>query len=324
MENKYADFQHYTVMAHEAVDALQCESGKIYVDATLGGGGHSELILQKIQPDGRLIAFDIDADAIDYASERLKNYKNLTIVKESYSNIKKVLQDLDIKEITGGIVFDLGASYHQLTKQERGFSFMKDAPLDMRFNQDSDFSAYEVINGYSEDDLIRIISEYGEERFTKRIVKNIIDSRKLKNIETTGELAQIITNAVPKTKEKIHPATRTFQAIRIEVNHELQNIKNTLNEVLTLLSVGAIISVISFHSLEDRLVKQCFKYYSAKCRCKPTDPVCHCKPPMLELINKKPITATEEEISVNPPSRSAKLRVAKKISSGANYIDKTC
>ena len=318
MENKYADFQHYTVMAHEAVDALQCESGKIYVDATLGGGGHSELILQKIQPDGRLIAFDIDADAIDYASERLKNYKNLTIVKESYSNIKKVLQDLDIKEITGGIVFDLGASYHQLTKQERGFSFMKDAPLDMRFNQDSDFSAYDVINGYSEDDLIRIISEYGEERFTKRIVKNIIDSRKLKNIETTGELAQIITNAVPKTKEKIHPATRTFQAIRIEVNHELQNIKNTLNEVLTLLSVGAIISVISFHSLEDRLVKQCFKYYSAKCRCKPTDPVCHCKPPMLELINKKPITATEEEISVNPPSRSAKLRVAKKISSWEN------
>ena len=318
MENKYADFQHYTVMAHEAVDALQCERGKIYVDATLGGGGHSELILQKIQPDGRLIAFDIDSDAINYASERLKNYKNLTIVKESYSNIKKVLQDLDIKEITGGIVFDLGASYHQLTKQERGFSFMKDAPLDMRFNQDSDFSAYDVINGYSEDDLIRIISEYGEERFTKRIVKNIIDSRKLKNIETTGELAQIITNAVPKTKEKIHPATRTFQAIRIEVNHELQNIKNTLNEVLTLLSVGAIISVISFHSLEDRLVKQCFKYYSAKCRCKPTDPVCHCKPPMLELINKKPITATEEEISVNPPSRSAKLRVAKKISSWEN------
>ena len=319
MENtSNLNFQHYTVMAHEAVDALQCERGKIYVDATLGGGGHSELILQKIQPDGRLIAFDIDSDAINYASERLKNYKNLTIVKESYSNIKKVLQDLDIKEITGGIVFDLGASYHQLTKQERGFSFMKDAPLDMRFNQDSDFSAYDVINGYSEDDLIRIISEYGEERFTKRIVKNIINSRKLKNIETTGELAQIITNAVPKTKEKIHPATRTFQAIRIEVNHELQNIKNTLNEVLTLLSIDAIISVISFHSLEDRLVKQCFKYYSAKCRCKPTDPVCHCKPPMLELINKKPITATEEEISVNPPSRSAKLRVAKKISSWEN------
>ena len=320
MEGKYKDpeFEHYTVMAHEAVDALNCVPGKIYVDATLGGGGHSELILKKIQPDGQLIAFDIDDDANASSKKRLKDYKNLTIVKESYSNIKKVLQNLGIKEITGGIVFDLGASYHQLTKQERGFSFMKDAPLDMRFDRDSDVSAYDIVNGYSEDDLIRIISEYGEEKFTKRIVKNIINYRQSKNIETTGELAQIIKNAVPKTKEKIHPATRTFQAIRIEVNQELQNIKNTLNEVLTLLSVDAIISVISFHSLEDRLVKQCFKYYASKCRCKPTDPVCHCKPPMLELINKKPITATELETKENPPSRSAKLRVAKKISSWEN------
>ena len=320
MEGKYKDpeFEHYTVMAHEAVDALNCVPGKIYVDATLGGGGHSELILKKIQPDGQLIAFDIDDDAIASSKKRLKDYKNLTIVKESYSNIKKVLQNLGIKEITGGIVFDLGASYHQLTKQERGFSFMKDAPLDMRFDRDSDVSAYDIVNGYSEDDLIKIISEYGEEKFTKKIVKNIINYRQSKNIETTGELAQIIKNAVPKTKEKIHPATRTFQAIRIEVNQELQNIKNTLNEVLTLLSVDAIISVISFHSLEDRLVKQCFKYYASKCRCKPTDPVCHCKPPMLELINKKPITATELETKENPPSRSAKLRVAKKISSWEN------
>lgn len=320
MENRYKDpeFEHYTVMANEAVNMLDCKPGKIYVDATLGGGGHSELILRKIQPDGRLIAFDIDSDAIKSAEKRLKDYKNLTIVKESYSNIKKVLQDLGIKEITGGIVFDLGASYHQLTKQERGFSFMKDAPLDMRFDKDSDFSAYDVVNSYPEEELIRVISEYGEERFTKRIVKNIVNYRKVQNIETTGELADIIKNAVPKTKEKIHPATRTFQAIRIEVNHELQNIKNTLNDVLTLLSVGAIISIISFHSLEDRLVKQCFKYYASKCRCKPTDPVCHCKPPMLELINKKPIMASELEIKENPPSRSAKLRGAKKIASWEN------
>lgn len=317
-DRKITDFQHYTVMANEAVDVLECQSGKIYVDATLGGGGHSELILKKIQPDGRLIAFDVDNDAIAFASNRLKDYKNLTIVKDSYANIKEVLQDLGVKEITGGIVFDLGASYHQLTKQERGFSFMKDAPLDMRFNQDSDFSAYDVVNGYSEDDLVRIISEYGEEKFTKRIVKNIIKARSLKNIETTCELAEIIKNAVPKTKEKIHPATRSFQAIRIEVNQELQNIKNTLDEVLTLLSVGAIISVISFHSLEDRLVKQCFKYYASKCRCKPTDPVCKCKPPMIELINKKLITATEDEVRENPPSRSAKLRAARKISSWEN------
>lgn len=317
-QNPKQEFQHYTVLAHEAVDALQCTPGKIYVDATLGGGGHSELILQKIQPDGKLIAFDVDNDAIKFAGERLKDYKNLTIVHDSYSNIKQVLQNLGIKEITGGIVFDLGASYHQLTKQERGFSFMKDAPLDMRFNTDSDFSAYDVVNAYSEDDLIRIISEYGEERFTRRIVKNIVNYRNTKNIETTLELAEIIKNAVPKTKEKIHPATRTFQAIRIEVNNELQNIKNTLNEVLTLLSVDAIISVISFHSLEDRLVKQCFKYYSSKCRCKPNEPICRCKPPMLELINKKPILASESEIKENPPSRSAKLRIAKKITSWEN------
>ena len=314
-KNQNQEFKHYTVMAHEAVDALNCAPGKIYVDATLGGGGHSELILKKIQPDGQLIAFDVDEDAIKASQERLKDYKNLTIVHDSYTNIKKVLQDLNIKEITGGIVFDLGASYHQLTKQERGFSFMKGAPLDMRFNTDSDFSAYDVVNGYSEDDLIRVISEYGEERFTKRIVRNIINYRSSKNIVTTLELAEIIKNAVPKTKEKIHPATRTFQAIRIEVNNELQNIKNTLNEVLTLLSVNAIISIISFHSLEDRLVKQCFKYYASKCRCKPNEPVCHCEPPMLELINKKPITASESELKENPPSRSAKLRVAKKITS---------
>ena len=312
------DFKHYTVMAKEAVDMLDCQNGKIYVDATLGGGGHSELILQKIQPDGRLIAFDVDNDAIEFSRERLKNYKNLTIVKDSYTNIKNVLHDLGIEKITGGIIFDLGASYHQLTKQERGFSFSKEAPLDMRFDRESDFSAFDVVNKYSEDDLVRIISEYGEERFTKRIVKNIINYRKSKTIDTTTELADLIVKSVPHTNQKIHPATRVFQAIRIEVNHELQNVKNTLNDVLTLLSVGAIISIISFHSLEDRLVKQIFKYYSANCRCKPTDPVCHCKPPMLELINKKPLLATELELKDNPPSRSAKLRAARKISSWEN------
>ena len=155
------DFKHYTVMANEAVDMLECQNGKIYVDATLGGGGHSELILQKIQPDGRLIAFDVDSDAIEFSRERLKNYKNLTIVKDSYTNIKNVLHDLGIEKITGGVIFDLGASYHQLTKQERGFSFSKEAPLDMRFDRESAFSAFDVVNKYSEDDLVRIISEYG-------------------------------------------------------------------------------------------------------------------------------------------------------------------
>ena len=165
------DFKHYTVMLNEAVDALECQNGKIYVDCTLGGGGHSELILKRIQPDGKLIAFDVDEDAIKAASERLKDYKNITIVKNSYANIKNVLKELKIEKITGGVLFDLGASYHQFNKCERGFSFSKEAPLDMRFNQDAQFSAYDVVNTYSEADLVKIFSEYGEERFSKRIAK---------------------------------------------------------------------------------------------------------------------------------------------------------
>ena len=298
-------------MKNEAVDALNCKDGLIYIDATLGGGGHSELILQKIQPNGRLISFDIDDDAINYSKERLKDYKNLTIVKESYTNIKKVLQELKIDKITGGILFDLGASYHQLTKQERGFSFSKDAPLDMRFNKDADYSAYDVVNSFNEADLVRIFSEYGEEHFSKRIAKAIIAERHVKPIKTTVELAQIISKSVPTQKSRVHPATRVFQAIRIEVNNELKNIKNTLNDVLDLLDYGAIISVISFHSLEDRIVKEQFKYYSAKCHCPKEQLICTCEPPMLELINKKPITASESELKENPPSRSAKLRAAK-------------
>ncbi len=305
------NFKHYTVMKNEAVDALDCKDGLIYVDCTLGGGGHSELILKRIQPNGKLIAFDIDQDAIDAASERLKDYKNLTIVKNSYTNIKQVLKDLGIEKITGGILFDLGASYHQLTKQERGFSFSKEAPLDMRFNMDSDFSAYDIVNGYSEEELVKIFSEYGEERFSKRIAKAIVEKRKIKPLQTTTELSELIVNSTPRVKTSIHPATRVFQAIRIEVNHELQNVKNTLNDVLDLLDFGAIISVISFHSLEDRVVKQTFKYYSTRCHCEKNQMICHCPPPALELINKKPIMASEEEVQENPPSRSAKLRIAR-------------
>ena len=305
------EFKHYTVMKNEAVDALECENGKIYVDCTLGGGGHSELILKRIQPDGRLIAFDIDEDAIEAASERLKDYKNLTIVKNSYVNIKKVLHDLGIEKITGGVLFDLGASYHQFNKGERGFSFSKEAPLDMRFNQDADFSAYDVVNTYSESDLIRIFSEYGEERFSKRIAKKIVEDRRKSPIKTTTELADLIVHCTPHIKSSVHPATRVFQAIRIEVNQELQNVKNTLNDVLDLLEVGAIISVISFHSLEDRIVKNLFKYHSARCHCEKNQMICTCPPPKLELVNKKPLMATEREVKENPPSRSAKLRVAR-------------
>ncbi|MDR1167811.1 MAG: 16S rRNA (cytosine(1402)-N(4))-methyltransferase RsmH [Heliobacteriaceae bacterium] len=304
------EFRHYTVMKKEAVDLLECRDGLIYVDCTLGGGGHSEEILKRIQPNGRLIAFDVDGEAISAASRRLKDYKNLTIVKNSYTNIKKVLHDLGVEKITGGALFDLGASYHQFSKAQRGFSFQKDAPLDMRFNQDDDFCAADVVNNYCENDLIRIFSEYGEERFSKRIAKKIVEARKVKKIDTTCELADLTVRCTPKVKSSVHPATRVFQAIRIEVNQELTNVKNTMNDVLDLLEVGAIISVISFHSLEDRIVKRLFKYHSSKCRC--NNPVCECEPPVLEPVTRKPVTASEEERLENPPSRSAKLRAARK------------
>lgn len=305
------DFKHYTVMLNEAVDALECQDGKIYVDCTLGGGGHSELILKRISPNGRLVAFDIDEEAIAHAKERLKDYTNLTIVKSSYTNIKAELEKLGIKEITGGVILDLGASYHQLTKQERGFSFSKDAPLDMRFDMKSEFSAYNVVNGYSESELVRIFSEYGEERFSKRIAKKIVEVRRAKEIRTTKELADIIISATPRVKSNIHPATRVFQAIRIEVNNELKNVNFVLHDILDLLGDGGIISVISFHSLEDRIVKQIFKFESQKCRC--NEMICKCPPPRIELVNKKPIMASEKEILENPPSRSAKLRIVRRI-----------
>ena len=307
------EFKHFSVMANEAVNSLNCESGKIYVDATLGGGGYSELILQKIQPDGFLYAFDIDEDAICAAKKRLAKYKNFEIIKNSYTYIKQELLDRNISKITGGVVFDLGASTHQLTCKERGFSFMKDAPLDMRFDKDSDFTAFDIVNSYSEDKLIYIFQNYGEERFTKTIARAIVKERAKNTITTTLQLANLIKNCTPRVKSKIHPATRVFQAIRIEVNHELENVKNTLNEVIPFLDVGAIISVVSFHSLEDRIVKQTFKRYSAKCTCPPSQPICTCEGAILEIVTKKPLLPTNQEIDVNPASRSAKLRVSKRI-----------
>ena len=309
-KNILETFVHYTVMKNEVVDSLNCyNSDKIFVDCTLGGGGHSEEILKRISPNGRLISFDVDDDAIQFASNRLKDYKNLTIIRGSYLDIDKHLASLGIDKITGGVIFDLGASYHQLTCQERGFSFMKDAPLDMRFNQNQDFCAYDIINKYSEKELVEIFSTYGEERFSKRIASAIVKNRPIK---TTLELSNLIVNSTPKIKTKIHPATRVFQALRIEVNHELLNFENTLLKVINLLDVGAIISLLSFHSLEDRLAKRTLKLYSS-CRCDNYAPVCTCGGKMLEIVNKKPIVASDEELKINPPSRSAKLRVAKKI-----------
>ena len=314
MENKNKntiDFVHYTVMKNEVIDGLNCyNSDKIYIDCTLGGGGHSEEILKRISPKGKLISFDVDDDAINFASKRLEKYKNVTIIKGSYSDIDIHLKKLGIEKITGGVIFDLGASYHQLTCQNRGFSFMKDAPLDMRFNQDQDFCAWDIVNKYKEAELVKIFSELGEERFSKRIAKAIIQNRP---INTTLELVDLIKNSTPNIKSKIHPATRVFQALRIEVNHELLNFENTLKKVIELSDVGAIICLLSFHSLEDRLAKRTLKLYSSQCRCDKNAIKCTCGGKILELVNKKPIMATNEEIKINPPSRSAKLRIARKI-----------
>ena len=304
------EFTHYTVLKKEVADSLNCiDSDKIFVDCTLGGGGHSEEILKRISKKGRLIAFDVDDDAIEYASWRLKDYKNLTIIKGSYKDIDIHLKNLGIEKITGGTIFDLGASYHQLTSQNRGFSFLKDAPLDMRFNQEQNFCAWDIVNKYSKDDLTAIFSKYGEERFSKRIAQAIINKRP---INTTLELSNLIVESTPKIKSKIHPATRVFQALRIEVNHELLNFENTLKKVINLSEINAIISVLSFHSLEDRIAKNTLKAY-ASCRCDKYALVCSCGGRMIELINKKPITASAEELKINPPSRSAKLRIAKRI-----------
>ncbi|MFA6988967.1 MAG: 16S rRNA (cytosine(1402)-N(4))-methyltransferase RsmH [Candidatus Gastranaerophilaceae bacterium] len=308
------EFKHYPVMLKETIDGLNCRTGLIYVDATLGGGGHSREIAERILPNGRLISLDVDSIAIEKAQNNLKEFdKNVTIVNSNYTKIKEVLRNLNIEKITGGIVFDLGASYYQLTSAERGFSFSKNSKLDMRFDTSSDLTAYDVINSYSEIDLVRIFSDYGEERYSKRIAKAIVEKRTQNNICTTTELANIIKSATPPGSGKIHPATRVFQAIRIEVNNELHNIKQTLEEIIQILEIDARITVISFHSLEDRVVKGVFKKYSSNCNCPPMQMICSCEPKKLELINKKPITAESEEIKQNPPSRSAKLRIAKRV-----------
>ncbi len=297
-----AEFKHFPVMLKEVLEALNCRKGKVYIDATLGGGGYSEAILEQIQPEGKLLSFDVDEEAIDYCKQRLNKYKNITIIKDSHVNIERHLRLLNTDEITGGVVYDFGASFHQLTSESRGFSFQKEAMLDMRFDKEADFSAYDIVNKYREENLVKIFSEYGEERFSKRIAKGIVQARKKKSIKTTKELVDIILGSTPRVKSKIHPATKVFQAIRIEVNGELENIKKSLVNIMPYLGDGAIIVTVTFHSLEDRIVKNFFKENSAKF-----------PGGNLEIHTRKPITATDEEIKVNPASRSAKLRYAQVI-----------
>lgn len=307
------DFKHYPVMLREILEGLQCTPGKVYVDATLGGGGYSLEIAKRISPDGLLISTDVDDDAIAAAKEKLKDFQNVKIFKNNYSQIPQILEELGIDGISGGIVFDLGASYYQLTSNEKGFSFSKDSKLDMRYDLTLEKTAYDVVNYYSEENLVQIFSDYAQERFSKTIAREIVKQRKVKKFETTKELANFICKAVPFKAGRIHPATKVFQAIRIEVNDELKNLQRTLDKIVPLLKKDARIVIVSFHSLEDRVVKKTFKKYSSNCNCKPTDLICNCAPPKLEIINKKPIEASEDELTENAPSRSAKLRIAKGI-----------
>ena len=305
------EFHHISVLLNECIDNLNIRPDGIYVDGTMGGGGHSLEIAKRLTT-GRLICIDQDPNAHEAAGKRLAEYKDrITFVRDNFGNIRNILDSLGIEKIDG-MLLDIGVSSHQLDEAERGFSYQQDAPLDMRMNPDKPFSAYDVVNGYDEDALDRVIFTYGEERWARRITQFIVKERETKPIETTGELVDIIKKAVPKgaRKDGPHPAKRTFQAIRIEVNGELDVLQKAIDDVAERLSVGGRLCIITFHSLEDRIVKEAFRKQENPCICPPQFPVCVCgKKPLGRVITRKPILPSKEELEVNPRSRSAKLRV---------------
>ena len=307
-------FNHVSVLLKECIEGLNIKPNGIYVDGTLGGGGHSFKILQLLDK-GKLIGVDQDTDALNAATEKLKIFEGKFIPYHSnFSKIAQVLEDLDIKKIDG-LLLDLGVSSFQLDEAERGFSYMNDGKLDMRMNQSDAFTAYDVVNSYSEHELTKIISDYGEENWANRIAKFIIEERANKPIETTFELVDVIKNAIPAAarKDGPHPAKRTFQAIRIEVNNELKIIEQTIEAAVENMNKGGRIAIITFHSLEDRIVKNAFKKLAQGCTCPPEFPICVCGgKPVVKIITKKPILPSEQEVESNPRARSAKLRVAEK------------
>ena len=309
------EFKHYSVMLKETVDGLNVKENGIYVDCTLGGAGHSTEILKRLNGTGRLIGIDQDADALKAAKERLKDFDNVTYVHSNFENIKEILKNEGIDKVDG-ILADLGVSSYQFDTPERGFSYRFDAPLDMRMNKESELSAYEIVNEYSEDKLFKVIRDYGEEKFAKNIAKHICQRRSEAPIKTTFELNEIIKAAIPaKMREKGgHPSKRTFQAIRIECNRELEVLENTLDDMIECLNDKGRLCIITFHSLEDRAVKNNFKTNENPCICPPNFPVCTCgRKPKGKVITRKPITASEEELSQNSRSQSAKLRIFEKI-----------
>lgn len=309
------EFSHKPVMLDECLDGLNIKENGIYVDGTLGGAGHSREIIKRINKDGVLIGIDQDMEAIKASGERLSAYENVKLVHNNFKNIKNILEDLNINRVDG-ILLDLGVSSHQLDVAERGFSYMFDAPLDMRMNRESDFTALDVVNGYSKDELFRVISEYGEEKWASRISDFIVRERENGDILTTFELVDIIKAAIPASarREGPHPAKRTFQAIRIEVNGELKLLEKAVNDCIDVLKPNGRLCIITFHSLEDRIVKRMYKENENPCTCPPDFPVCICnKKPRIKIITKKPMLSSEDELTTNPRARSAKLRIAEKI-----------
>ncbi len=306
------DFRHTSVLLSEVIENLRIRPDGIYADGTLGGAGHSYEICRRLNEKGRLFGFDQDDDAIEAASERLKEFKDrVTIIHSNFSNMTEELGIRGVKSVDG-ILLDLGVSSHQLDDADRGFSYRFDAPLDMRMDRTQGRTAADVVNGYDEEELFRVIKEYGEDRFARKIARNICRARQEKPIRTTGELAEIVKLSIP-AKMRVsggHPAKRTFQAIRIEVNAELDVLEESLDKMIDKLSDGGRLCVITFHSLEDRIVKNIFRKNENPCTCPPEFPVCVCgKKPKGTVITRKPIIPSEEEIRINLRSHSAKLRV---------------
>lgn len=310
------EFKHKSVLLNETIESLNVKPDGIYVDGTLGGGGHSYEICKRLGKKGRLIGIDQDADAIEAASSRLEEFKDkISLVHSNYNNIKSVVNDIGINKVDG-IVLDLGVSSYQLDNPERGFTYREDVPLDMRMDRESSMTARDIVNDYSEMELFRVIKDYGEEQFAKNIAKHIVKARSEKPIETTGELNEIIKAAIPaKMREHGgHPSKKTYQAIRIELNHELTVLENSLDTMIELLNPKGRLSIITFHSLEDRIVKNIFRKNMNPCTCPPDFPVCVCgKKPTGRIITRKPIVPSEEEIAENKRAKSSKLRVFERI-----------
>lgn len=305
------EFKHIPVLLNETIKGLNVKPNGIYIDGTIGGAGHSIKILEKLSQKGFLIGIDRDEEALEATKINLKNYKNCKLIHGNHDNIKNILEDLGIEKVDG-ILLDLGVSSYQLDEKERGFSYISDNRLDMRMDKSQKLSAYEVVNNYKEEKLAQIIYEYGEERFSRKIARNICEQRKLKPIETTKQLADIIQMSVPVSKNG-HPAKKTFQAIRIEVNDEIRPLYNTIIDCIKCLKEDGRLCVITFHSLEDRAVKNAYSDAQGKCTCPSDLPYCICGAKSYgKVINKRPIEPTNDELKINSRSKSSKLRIFEK------------